>query len=305
MIVSVATEAALDSLTDALTAVACADRAAAARHASEAAEGGSDLGRLVAAALTTAPGTMGVYDAPAAFRAFIRGGGNGPLYRATSAALAAGYRRRQPTSLLEIGPGDGHALLPALDAAAPNVPTSITLAEPSPALFEACRARLSASGFFLDPGPGRTPQTVQAVLGVDPTRRWDLAESTFALHTLPPARRTEVLRELARRTEGVILAEFDVRLPALGTREHLRELALRYERGLAEYHDERDLVGTGFLVPVLLGQVEPDAVRSTWEQSADDWVAQVSAAGFTGVNVEPLADYWWSPAFILAAVGCG
>jgi hypothetical protein len=301
MIHTVPTERAVHALTDALAAVAGGDRALGARYAGQAAEAGSDLGRLLVAALTSSPGTTGVYDAPRAFRVFIQDGGNRALYEATSVALADSYRRRRPTSLLEIGPGDGHALLPALDAAASSAPTSITLAEPSPALFDECRDRLSERGFALDPGVG--PQSIQAVLGADPTRRWDLAESTFALHAVPPDQRTQVLHQLAERTERVVLAEFDVRLPPPGTAEHLRELAVRYERGLAEYQDERDLVGAGFLVPVLLGQLEPGAVRSTWEQSADEWAVQVSAAGFADVRVEPLADYWWSPAFVLTAVG--
>jgi hypothetical protein len=141
------------------------------------------------------------------------------------------------------------------------------------------------------------------VLKADPNRRWDLAESTFALHALPPDQRTDVLQQLAERSGRLVIAEFDVRLPPPGTPEHLRELAIRYERGLAEYDDERDLVGAGFLVPVLLGQLDPGAARSTWEQSADDWAAQVTAAGFSVVSMEPLADYWWSPAFVLTAAG--
>ena len=44
-------------------------------------------------------------------------------------------------------------------------------------------------------------------------------------------------------------------------------------------------------------------MRSTWEQSADDWAVQVTAAGFYDVSVQPLADYWWSPAFVLTAAG--
>jgi len=301
MITAVPSDDAVEALTDALAAVTVGDRALAAGRAGEAAQAGSDLGRLMAAALSTPAGTTGVYDAPGAFRAFIGAGGNRALYRATSSTLAATYRRWEPNDLLEIGPGDGHALLSALRAAAPTVPSSITLAEPSQALYDECRDRLSDQGFAVDAGSG--PQSIQTVLRAHPNRRWDLAESTFALHALPPQQRTSVLRQLSERTRRIILAEFDVRLPPPETREHLRQLAVRYERGLAEYDDERDLVGAGFLVPVLLGQLEPDAVRSTWEQSADDWAVQVTAAGFYDVSVQPLADYWWSPAFVLTAAG--
>ncbi|MEU4674200.1 hypothetical protein AB0F91_41125 [Amycolatopsis sp. NPDC023774] len=76
----------------------------------------------------------------------------------------------------------------------------------------------------------------------------------------------------------------------------------RYERGVAEYGDQASLVAQGFLLPVLLG-VAAGAERTNWEQPALAWVAQLELAGFTDVVVEPLSDYWWSPAVLITARG--
>ena len=58
--------------------------------------------------------------------------------------------------------------------------------------------------------------------------------------------------------------------PTWRTNESIEFLAETYERGLAEYDTDRDLVAQGFLMPVLTGQLMPGAVRSTWEQPADN-----------------------------------
>ena len=72
---------------------------------------GSALGRELTAYL----GRSGsVYDQPGAFTAFIRGGGNIELYRRLSSELAARYDSLRPSSLLDLGCGDGLAVVPAL-----------------------------------------------------------------------------------------------------------------------------------------------------------------------------------------------
>src|SRR5438128_2099660 len=73
-----------------------------------------------------------VYTSPAAFEAFIRGGGNVPLYERVSAELASHYTP-DTHSLLDIGCGDGHALFPALAAAHPHTMQRLTLVEPASA----------------------------------------------------------------------------------------------------------------------------------------------------------------------------
>src|SRR5204863_8028536 len=75
----------------------------------------SELARALTAYLGSgADGT--VYDRPAASRAFIDGGGNVGLYEAVSAALARLSADVRPSRLLDVGCGDGRALVPALVA---------------------------------------------------------------------------------------------------------------------------------------------------------------------------------------------
>ncbi|MBB5953587.1 SAM-dependent methyltransferase [Saccharothrix tamanrassetensis] len=250
----------------------------------------SPLGRALTAYLTSdADGT--VYDQPAAFKAFINGGGNIDLYEAVTSALADLYDRARPASLLDIGCGDGRALLPALNAYRPS---RLTLVEPSAALLDVA-VRGVPDGIELD----ARNTTVEPF--VTSGGQFDVAQSTFALHALPHEVRDEVLSALAPKVGVLAVAEFDV--PDLAPDDRLRFLAETYERGLAEYDADRDLVAQGFLMPVLTGQLLPGAVRSTWEQPAARWVEQVTRAGFTDVRVTPLSDYWSSPAFLLTAAG--
>jgi hypothetical protein len=96
----------------------------------------------------------------------------------------------------------------------------------------------------------------------------------------------------------LVLAEFDH--PGEDA-DRLTFLADTYEQGLAEYDTDRDLVAQGFLMPVLTGQLTPGARRSTWEQPATAWAEQVRSCGYRNVVIEPLCDYWSSPAFLLTA----
>jgi len=275
------------TITSALAALTAGDPRRARDLASAA---GTPLGRALAAYLAgDADGT--VYDRPAAFRAFIGGGGNTGLYAAVGAALADLAGRLRPASLLDVGCGDGRALLPGL---AGHRPDRLTLVEPSAALLEAA-VRGVPGGIALDARRTR----VEPFAGT--CGRFDLAQSTFALHTLPHEVRDGVLAALAPKVGALAVVEFDV--PDLPPRDRLRFLAETYERGLAEYGADRDLVAQGFLMPVLTGQLLPGAVRSTWEQPAARWAEQVRRAGFTDVRVRPLHDYWSSPAFLLTASG--
>ncbi|WP_053716800.1 class I SAM-dependent methyltransferase [Saccharothrix sp. NRRL B-16348] len=237
-----------------------------------------------------------VYDQPAAFEAFIDGGGNVGLYRAVTEALGRVHAEARPTSLLDIGCGDGRALAPVLASA--HAPASVTLVEPSAALLdEAVRAlaghEVDARHTRVEPFAAALP--ADAVFGV--------AQSTFALHALPHEVRDRVLADLVGHVGVLAVVEFDVPDLPHGSPEHRRFLAEAYERGLTEYEADRDLVAQGFLMPVLTGQLVPGATRSTWEQPAARWAEQVERAGFTDVRVTRLHDYWWSPAFLLTASG--
>jgi SAM-dependent methyltransferase len=264
----------------------CAGDTAAARAALAAR---TDRPLLNAALSTYLAGTGEghVYDQPAAFTAFIRGGGNVGLYEAVSAALAERYRRFGVESVVDIGCGDGRALVPALA----GVRAAVTLVEPSAALLSAALAALGDRA-------GVTAHAMDASAFVaDLTGRFDLAESTFALHAIPPGERSAVLSALRGHVGRLVLAEFDHPAPPV----RLTFLADSYERGLAEYAADRDLVAQGFLMPVLTGQLAPDAPRSTWEQPAAGWAAQLEACGYRKITIEPLYDYWSSPAFLLTA----
>lgn len=240
----------------------------------------------------TSDGDGEVYDQPAAFTAFIRGGGNVGLYEAVSTALAARYSGVK--SLLDIGCGDGKALVPALRGHSP----AVTLVEPSRALLDSAVAALD--------GVAVTPHNTDAATFVEGlTDRFDLAESTFALHTLPHEDRSAVLTRLCGHVSRLAIAEFDVPDHPVGSADHLTFLADTYEQGLAEYPTDRELVAQGFLMPVLTGQLAPDARRSTWEQPATAWAAQLTKCGYSEVMIEPLFDYWSSPAFLLTARGKG
>ncbi|MFC4852236.1 methyltransferase domain-containing protein [Actinophytocola glycyrrhizae] len=233
-----------------------------------------------------------VYDRPAAFTAFIRGGGNVGLYEAVSTALAELYDRHDVTTLLDIGCGDGQALVPAIAGRTP----AVTLVEPSRALLDAAVAAL-------DRVPVTAHNTDVATFAESVTDRFDLAESTFALHALPHGERSAVLTTLHGHVSRLVLAEFDVPGHPVGSAAHLTFLADTYEQGLAEYESDRDLVAQGFLMPVLTGQLEPGAHRSTWEQPATAWAEQVRSCGYDEVMLEPVYHYWSAPAFLLTARG--
>lgn len=255
----------------------------------------STLGRELVEQLETVTG-QGVYDQPAAFTAFVRGGGNVHLYEQLSDGLARLYDELRPAELVDLGCGDGLALAPALERAA-WAPGRIDLVEPSSALLEAASARLS--GFAGVHTWGLTAQEFFAEAGKD--RRWPLAQATFSLQSVPPDDRPGVLRALRDRVGKLVIAEFDVPEYVDGSVEHLRSLVTRYERGIGEYGSDAHLVSQGFLLPVLLGQVVPDGVRTNWEKPAATWVEQLQTAGFGDVVVAPLADYWWSPAVLITA----
>ena len=241
-----------------------------------------------------------VYDQPAAFEAFIRSGGNVELYESVSDRLAETYARTGAATLLDIGCGDGLAIVAALVRGRSRV-TSVSLVEPSSALLEQAVARLSAEVPDVEVRPSLGG--VETFLADSPDEPIDLVESTFALHTLPPAVRDTALRQLARLCGTIAIAEFDVPEFERGGPDHVRFLAGTYERGLAEYDDDRHLVAQGFLMPVLTGQLAPGAKRVTWEQPAGQWRTQVERCGFTDVVVRPLTDYWSSPAFLLTGRG--
>ncbi|QWT19372.1 hypothetical protein KPL74_16695 [Bacillus sp. NP157] len=234
---------------------------------------------------------QGAYDAPRAFELFIRAGGNPSLYAAVSAALARLYDQLGTRCVLDVGAGDGLALLPALGQAR-RVPNTVDVVEPSGPLLDALRPRLPA---------GKAWQlTLQAFLAqLAPERRWDLVQSTFALQSIPPGERLDALRRLRRHATRLAIVEFDV--PVFNdARERFASLAQRYERIAREYGDAAPLVAGGFLAPMLLGQLNA-STPSNWEQPIAAWQDELALAGYRVASASLLHDYAWAPAWLIVA----
>jgi SAM-dependent methyltransferase len=280
-----------DAVADALLAVAAGrpeEATALARGA------GTALGDLLADHLA-ASSVSGVYEAPHAFDAFISGGGNVGLYAATIDALRSLHAREHPGSLADLGCGDGRVTA----AVVPETCRRAVLVEPSAALLDTARARLTGRGLAVT----AHQTTLAGYLAAAPPPV-DAAQATYALHTVDPAGRRELLAALAERVGVLAVAEFDV--PAFADRgpAHAAYAGERYPRGLAEY-PEGSQVGPGFLVPVLVAQFDPARPRLTWEQPVPGWVAELEASGYRVDDVVALHDYWWAPARLIVARPAG
>ena len=255
------------------------------------------LSRSAAAHLArvTREGKRNVYVSAEGFGAFIRGGGNVSLYRETSAALARLYPSK-PFDLLDIGVGDGMALLPALT---PLV-RQVTLVEPTP-LLERTTQALTARGVRFESFSGRLQEFVAEPAMQE--RRWDVAQATFSLHNLPPAIRPELLRWLRSHCEVMVMAEFDApRMDEPLAPELVSHVLNRYPVGLAEYVGaDFETVAQGFLMPVMFGYVDRSATRTTFEHPIADWELLLREAGFAQVERVELYPYWWAPACLLVA----
>jgi hypothetical protein len=271
-----------------------AGAAAAAAHAA-AADPSSRLAREAAAYLArvSSEGKANVYVSGEAFGAFIREGGNVPLYQAVSAALRDAYAEHSDASLLDIGVGDGLALLPAITPAIHRV----DLVEPSAALLVGVGEALETRGIPYHAFNG----TIQA-FAKGHSGPWDIAQATFSLHSLPLEERRATLAWLRGHVGRLLVAEFDV--PALGEGlepARVAHFAERYEVGLAEYGAPDDQVAQGFLMPVFFGYFDRGVARVTYEQPIAAWEDDLRAAGFSSVARHHLYDYWWASAYLLDA----
>ena len=152
--------------------------------------------------------------------------------------------------MLDIGCGEGRLTATSLREGLRR----LDLVEPSTELLARARRRLDDHGVEVV-GHHIAAEELAATV---PDRRWDLAQSTFALHAVAPGLRAAVLADLATRVGALLIVEFDC--PAFTDRgeDHLRHLVDRYEVGLSEYAED-PIVGPGFLLPVLVAQIAPDA----------------------------------------------
>lgn len=237
-----------------------------------------------------APTKTGVYAEPSAFGEFITSGDNPDLYAATIGALQGLHHEVEPGHVLDIGCGDGRVTAGCLTPST----AVVDLLEPSAPLLSAARRALAASPASVND----FRCTMQTFMSTAPqAQRWDVSQSTFAFHSLDPMSRRDVLAWLSQRADTIALVEFDVPEHESGSAEHLSHLAERYEEGLAVYEEHPSVIG-GFLMPVLVGQLDPNRTRHTWEQSADSWCSDLAAAGFRPAS-RPLFDHWWATAHLL------
>jgi hypothetical protein len=284
-------------LADALAAIA-RHETAQARDALQAAVADGALLAQALLDLLDEGEARAAYDQPAAFEAFIRGGDNLPLYAATSDALARLYDTLPVTSLLDIGCGDGMALIPALQRAR-HAPTQLDLVEPSPALLGHASEALRTIPLALEHLLAWPIGAQDFAASLRPEQHWDLAQSTFALQSLPPAERKDTLRRLRPHVRQLAIVEFDVPVLEASSAAYFDSLAQRYERALAGYGDDAPLVAGGFLAPMLLGQLRQASRPSNWEQPIQAWLEELREAGYATVRTEALYDYSWSPAVLM------
>jgi SAM-dependent methyltransferase len=242
---------------------------------------------------------------PEGFERFIRGGGNLPLYQSVSDGLRAAYDQqlrlqgpgRQGLRVLDVGCGDGRALLPALIPAI----HALDLVEPNPVALTACRealARQTHAGLRVTNFAG----PIQTHLGQTQTT-WDVVQATFSLQTLAPEERLTVLRQLRERSRRLLIAEFDVPAfdHALGP-DRAAHLLSVYRRGLSEYSGEDlERVASGFVVPMFLSCFAPGTAQLNFEQPIRVWADQLQMAGFDIIRLQPLYRYWWAPAYLIDA----
>lgn len=296
---------------------------------------------LAAHALAMAPGSVlcqelcrylgrgeddaSLYAEGEAFAAFIRGGGNQALYRRLAEAMAAHHRRARAARVLDIGVGDGLALLglldalslPAAEAAAGSGLSAglhIDLIEPSAPMLSRVAAALGERGVA-----HAAHATDVETFALGERARWDVAQATFSLQCLAPARRGPCLAWLRERCDMLLIAEFD---PPSFDEPHgparAAYLLERYERGIAEYPagpdaaddraasgqagamSERALVAQGFLMPILVSLFAGNA-NQNFEQPIDGWVQACRDAGFAQVHAERVCDYWWADAYLVCA----
>ncbi|MCP4418343.1 MAG: class I SAM-dependent methyltransferase [Chloroflexi bacterium] len=241
-----------------------------------------------------------VYVSPEGFEKFIRGGGNLPLYTNTSALLNDVYKKSGSQTLLDIGVGDGHALLPALSEHI----AELDLIEPSTAMLDKLTEELKKRMVAYRAYPMRW-QHFQAQLGSKSVRVWDIIQMTFSVHTFLPDERAALLDWCAKRCKQFLITEFDVPLFSdMLTPDVIGYYVSKYELGLAEYRNE-ERVMQGFLMPVFFGNFAHNSERVTFEQTAVHWQTDLEKAGFTAVQKYPIFDYWWAPAFMFSAKGQG
>lgn len=238
-------------------------------------------------------GTPDVYIEPEAFKVFIRGGSNVALYEATSAALKNVYEEYFALSVLDIGVGDGLALLPALT---PSV-QRLDIVEPSSQLLSQASTQLRERGVVHTAHNLPIQRFIQ-----ESNRQWDVIQATYSLQSLPAKQRKAVFNWAKQHCRRLLLVEFDVPPFPDACSPQLVEYAVRrYEFGLHEYGAASALVAQGFLLPLIFGYFDKNAPHTNYEQPIRAWRTELNAAGFDPIKTSTVYSYWWANSHLLDA----
>eukprot|EP01126_Amoeba_proteus_P005945 TRINITY_DN12054_c0_g2_i13.p1 TRINITY_DN12054_c0_g2~~TRINITY_DN12054_c0_g2_i13.p1 ORF type:complete len:362 (-),score=63.11 TRINITY_DN12054_c0_g2_i13:77-1162(-) len=282
-----------------------------------------------------------VYSSADAFSAFVTSGGNVGLYNAVCSYLADSYtkciekkRRSSPCtelsndcsyviSILDIGTGAGHALVPALGSFLGRcrsrnfkVQIDLTLIEPFHAMLqEAVRELDQVVEEFQGYHTVRYEtyeMTFQNFCKVFCTteatttlKKWDVVQASFSFQYVPVEIRTECVSWIRNRSKQFILVEFDTPDLVFCAPQTCQYLFQRNLIGLSEYTENRELVAQGFLIPVLISNfVAKDSKTTTTatETSTASWERLLFEVYFPerdwenekGNFVQFLFDYWWA-----------
>jgi len=265
-----------------------------------------------------AEGAVAVYDDSKGFELFCDAGSNVPLYVETSAALVEEIRAckhdEKPLSMLEIGVGAGRAFIPvAKNLCCGDSPVlgNTVLVEPSD-MINTCQSALKEQcGESVMDHMKSFQGTLKSFASSDMAGDtvWDVAETTFALQSIPrDERKKEALPWLYDHVKTLLVVEFDV--PAEWAADPIAPASIVhvmqcYRDTLLTYTEEggqRGIVARGFLIPVMYGYISRDSSKKTNEEiPIDDWVDDLRAAGFADIRVRDLFKYEWSPAKLIIA----
>ena len=263
-------------------------------------------------ARTAQDGPIGAYLDAKAFQAFVDSDSNRAMYARLESMVAAAWDERRPARILDIGPGDGRVILGALRRAGQSgrrlrPAPAFDLVEPAANLLSKALEGLGRHA------PGVRVQgfndAVQKFVERAPANAaWDVCQATWSLQNLAPGERAPLFRWLRGRCRCLLVAEFDVHSEAypLLSSERVRLIHDRYVAGLTEVTGRMDRgleerIKQGFLMPILFGYFRTDARRSTYEQTIQDWMAEIEAAGFAGARRELIYPYWWADAYLVTA----
>ena len=240
-------------------------------------------------------GRDAIYVTPNGFNRFIRGGGNIELYENLIQLLRRLNAQNNGLKLLDIGAGDGRALLPSLTA---NV-DSVDIIEPSKQMLSGLCAALDERQInyrsFNDP--------LQEFVREE-RERWDIIQATYSIHTIPIEERKTMLEWICRHGKTFVFTEFDIPEFASPCKpDSFRYYFEKYETGISEYEEgeERDVVAQEFLIPVLLGNLHKDDNRVTFEQTMDYWKSDLKSVGFQNIELTLISSYWWADSYFVKA----